>query len=386
MTITAPPDLAELTTLRVGGAPRDYLELADESAIVEAVRAADQQGEDILVLGGGSNLVVADEPFPGLVIKDARADTRPVDDSMCGGVTLRVTAGTVWDDLVKYTVDSGLVGLEALSGIPGSVGAAPVQNIGAYGREVAENLAAIRAYDRLTGQINTIPRSTLRLGYRDSILKQSLTNPEAGGGRTWGPTGRWVVLQVDFQLQQGDRSAPIQYRELAKRLGVEIGQRADTTEVREAVLDLRRSKGMVLDPSDHDTWSAGSFFTNPILTDQEAAELLPEDAPRFEVEDRSLFTLANPNKPAPKVPGVVKTSAAWLIDHAGFSKGWSVSPGAPASLSTKHVLALTNRGGASASDIVELAGAVHDGVLEEYGIELVPEPVFVGTSILGQRD
>lgn len=381
MTDSATATLADLTTFRVGGRPDRYLSLSDEELIIDAIRHCDEDDIELLVLGGGSNLLVSDDLFPGWVIHDSRSEIRSVDDSMCGGVTLRVTAGTPWDDLVRYTVENDLIGLEALSGIPGSVGAAPVQNIGAYGREVAENLASVRAYDRATGKVQTIPRSNLKLGYRDSIIKQSLKDAAVGGGKIWGPTGRWIVLEVDFQLQQGDLSAPVQYRELAERLGVEIGDRAGTLKVREAVLELRKSKGMVLDPDDHDTWSAGSFFTNPILTSQQAAELLPESAPQFAVEDRSLFTLANPNKPAPKVPGVVKASAAWLINHSGFDKGWSVAPGAPASLSTKHVLALTNRGDARASDIVELARAVHDGVLDRFGIELVPEPVLVGIGI-----
>lgn len=375
------PALAELTTLRVGGRPSSFIRARSEAEIVEALAQTDASEEPLLVLGGGSNLVVSDEGFPGVVVRDTRSDIRVVDDSACGGTTLRVAGGTTWDELVAYTVQQGLVGLEALSGIPGSAGAAPVQNIGAYGREVAENLATVRAFDRLTGEIRTIPRATLKLGYRDSILKQSLTDQKVGGGRIWGPTGRWVVLEIDLQLQAGELSAPVRYHELANRLGVKIGERAKAREVREVVLELRRSKGMVIDPSDHDTWSAGSFFTNPILTETQADELLPDEAPRFSVEDHSMAVLANPNKRAPKIPGVVKTSAAWLISHAGFKKGWRISPQAPASLSTKHVLALTNRGSASALDIVDLARAVHDGVLECFGIELVPEPVFVGTEM-----
>lgn len=375
------PTLAELTTLKVGGKPHAYTSVDHESEIVEAVREVDSAGEPLLVLGGGSNVVVADQGFPGTVLRDARSDIRVVDDSACGGTTLRVSAGTTWDELVAYTIAQHLVGLEALSGIPGSSGAAPVQNIGAYGREVAENLATVRAYDRLSGEIRTIPRAALKLGYRDSLLKQSFSEPDVGGGRTWGPTGRWIVLEIELQLQEGELSAPVRYRELANRLEIEVGERADIRDVRRAVLELRRSKGMVLSLDDHDTWSAGSFFTNPILTEKQAGELLPEGAPRFAVEDRSMVAVANPNSAAPKVPGVVKTSAAWLINHAGFEKGWRVAPGAPASLSTKHVLALTNRGGANTSDIVELARAVHDGVLERFGIELVPEPVLVGVEM-----
>ncbi len=380
-----PRPLSDFTTFRIGGVPGSLIDCDSESALVQVVTDSDAGNDrspnSLLVLGGGSNLLIADEPSIGTFVRDTRQDIRVVDDYACGGVTLTVTAGTTWDDLVARSVEEGWSGLEALSGIPGTVGAAPVQNIGAYGREVAENLAAVRVLDRLTGQVRTLARISLKLGYRDSVLKQSLTDHEAGGGRTWGPTGRWVVLSVDFQLQPGDMSAPIRYRELAELLGVEQGRRAPAKEVREAVLQLRRSKGMVLDFGDHDTWSAGSFFTNPILSVQEAEELLPEDAPKFGVENRSLVSLATPNRKVPMVPGVVKTSAAWLISRAGFKKGFKVSPHARASLSTKHVLALTNRGGASAGDVVELAQAVRDGVLGKFGVELHPEPVLVDVVI-----
>ena len=370
-----------MTTLRVGGPVNALLESESEQELTQTILDADENDRPILVLGGGSNLVAADSPFEGTVVRDLRREIRVPEASCCGGVTVSVTAGTVWDDLVAQSVEDGWSGLEALSGIPGSVGAAPVQNIGAYGREVAENLTSVRALDRLTGQVRTLSRSDLRLGYRDSILKQSLSSTEAGGGRLWGPTGRWVVLSVDFQLLPGELSAPVRYKELARTLGVEVGQRAPSCDVRQAVLELRRSKGMVLDTEDHDTWSAGSFFTNPILSEGQAEELLPADAPRFGVEDRSRVSVVTPNKPAPSVPGVVKTSAAWLISHAGFEKGFKVSPQARASLSTKHVLALTNRGGATSEDICELAATVRDGVIEAFGVELHPEPVLLDLDI-----
>ena len=361
--------------------PRTFLELDSESDIVEAVLDADRTDTPLLMLGGGSNLVVSDAPFEGTVIRDTRQEVTVTHDSACGGTSVFVTGGTNWDQFVAQTVEERWSGLEALSGIPGVVGAAPVQNIGAYGREVAENIASVRALDRSTGLVRTLPRAFLELGYRDSILKRSLTDPEAGGGRLWGPTGRWVVLAVEFQMIGGDLSAPIRYKELARNLGVELGRRAPAPAVRQAVLALRRSKGMVLDSADHDTWSAGSFFTNPILDEETADETLPSNAPRFEVEQRSMVVPNSPNKPAPKIPGVVKTSAAWLIANAGFEKGYKLYPAARASLSTKHVLAITNRGGATSQDIVDLAAHVRDGVAQKFGVELKPEPVFVGVSI-----
>lgn len=375
------PAFRDMTTLRVGGPIATLFESNVESELTQFVLDADRDQNPVLVLGGGSNLVASDDPFTGAVVRDLRQDIRVPDATCCGGVTVSVTGGTTWDDLVSRSVEEGWSGLEALSGIPGTVGAAPVQNIGAYGREVAENLASVRALDRLTGQVRTLSRSDLHLGYRDSILKQSLTSAQAGGGRLWGPTGRWVVLSVDFQLLPGSKSAPVRYKELARTLDVEVGQRASARDVRQAVLELRRSKGMVLDPKDHDTWSAGSFFTNPILSESQARELLPSDAPRFPVEDRSRVSAASPNKAAPALPGVVKTSAAWLISQAGFPKGYKVSPDARASLSTKHVLALTNRGGATSDDIAELALTVKDGVLEAFGVELHPEPVTLNVKI-----
>ena len=357
-TATAPA-LAELTTLRVGGPVGDYVETTSEAGLIDAVRQADADSVPLLVIGGGSNILAADAGFEGVVVRDARAEV-----------------DLVTDDLVRRAVASHWGGFAALSGIPGTVGAAPVQNIGAYGAEVAELLASVRAWDRAAGRTVHIPLSELRLTYRDSALKRSLTDPDVGAGRTWGPTGRWVVLSVTFHVHRASLSAPIAYSQLAGALDVEMGARVDAREVREAVLALRRSKGMVLDAADHDTWSAGSFFTHPILTSPEAAAL-PEDAPRFPVADRARAVAGT--RGAPVVDGLVKTSAAWLIDHAGFSKGFT-APGTRgrASLSTKHVLALTNRGGATAADVVALRDAIVEGVRERYGVVLVPEPVAVG--------
>ena len=354
----------------------DYVETTSEAGLIDAVRQADADSVPLLVIGGGSNILAADAGFEGVVVRDARAEVDLVTDDPCGGVQVTATAGTTWDDLVRRAVASHWGGFAALSGIPGTVGAAPVQNIGAYGAEVAELLASVRAWDRAAGRTVHIPLSELRLTYRDSALKRSLTDPDVGAGRTWGPTGRWVVLSVTFHVHRASLSAPIAYSQLAGALDVEMGARVDAREVREAVLALRRSKGMVLDAADHDTWSAGSFFTNPILTSPEAAAL-PEDAPRFPVADRARAVAGT--RGAPVVDGLVKTSAAWLIDHAGFSKGFT-APGTRgrASLSTKHVLALTNRGGATAADVVALRDAIVEGVRERYGVVLVPEPVAVG--------
>lgn len=359
------PTLAELTTLRVGGPIGEYLATADRSALIEAIRRADEAGTPLLVIGGGSNLLACDEGFPGLVVKDLRAEVRVEEARECGAAPeermVTATAGTPWDVFVRLALAEGLSGLEALSGIPGTVGAAPVQNVGAYGHEVADTLHGVRVWDRAQMRERTLSAEELALGYRESIIKRSIHTGD-GSGRTWGPTGRWVVLEASFLLAASPLSAPVLYRELADRLGVEQGGRADARSVRDAVLELRRSKGMVLDPEDHDSWSAGSFFTNPLLSPR-AAKLLPEDAPRFASGD-----------------GRIKTSAAWLIDHAGFQKGYAL-PGAReegAALSGKHVLALTNRGRARASEVVELALAIRSGVEERFGVRLVPEPVAIG--------
>ena len=351
--------LADLTTLRVGGPVRRLVEVASEDELVEAVRAADAAGEPLLVLGGGSNLLVSDDGFDGVVVRDTRTDIDAPDASACAGTTLTVAAGVEWDQVVRLAIDQGLPGLEALSGIPGSAGATPVQNVGAYGQEVSQTIASVRVWDRARERVQTMPLALLGFGYRTSVLKRSMRT--GSDGRTWHPTPRYVVLDVTFQLRWGDLSEPITYGELAARLGIEVGKRAPLAEVREAVLELRRGKGMVLDAADHDTWSAGSFFTNPVLDDA-GLRRVPAEAPRWATGD-----------------GRTKVSAAWLIEHAGLAKGYGL-PG-PASLSTKHTLALTNRGGASAADLVEIARAVRDRVHEAYGVLLEPEPVLVGVDL-----
>ena len=353
--------LAELTSLRVGGPVGRYVETTSEQELVAAVDEADRAGEPLLVVGGGSNLVVADSGFPGVVVRDVRTTIRVPDASACAGTTLTVSAGTRWDDVVAYAVDQELVGLEALSGVPGSTGATPVQNVGAYGQEVSQTIALVRVWDRERRAHRTMPLAELGFGYRTSVLKASMYATGPDGERRWGPTPRHVVLDVTFQLRSGSLSAPIAYAQLADHLGVAVGGRAPLADVRTAVLALRRTKGMVLDPADHDTWSAGSFFTNPVL-DREQAASLPAAAPRY-----------------PSGPELVKTSAAWLIEHAGFTRGFGL-PG-PAALSTSHTLAITNRGTATAADVLALARTVRDGVRAEFGVELVPEPVLVGCAL-----
>ena len=345
----AEPTLAELTTLRVGGPARRVLAPSTEAELIDAVAGCDAAGEAVLVVGGGSNLLVADAGFDGAVVLTAGVrGIEPDDVTACGGAFLQVAAGEPWDDFVASCVAQRYVGVEALSGIPGLVGATPIQNVGAYGQEVSQTIARVRVWDRHDRQVRTFFNADCGFGYRTSVFKRE--------------PGRYVVLSVSFQLELGPLSAPIRYGELARRLGVAAGERAPLADVRTAVLELRRGKAMVLDPSDHDTWSAGSFFTNPILTEAEAA-VLPADAPLF---------------PADAAGEQVKTSAAWLIEHAGFTKGYGTGP---ATLSTRHTLALTNRGGATASDLVGLAREVRDGVAAAFGVRLVPEPVLVGVSL-----
>ncbi|NKY38785.1 UDP-N-acetylmuramate dehydrogenase [Cellulomonas septica] len=267
-TPTTTPALAELTTLRVGGPAARYVETTTEAELIDVVRAADDAGEPLLVVGGGSNLLVADAGFEGVVVRDVRTGIDVPDHSACAGVTYTVPAGTPWDEVVEHAVTHRLVGLEALSGIPGSTGATPVQNVGAYGQEVSETIATVRVWDRSRGKVRTLPLVDLRFGYRTSLLKRSMrpTAADPDDPRApWGPTPRYVVLDVTFQLRQGTLAQAVRYPELARTLGVGVGERAPILDVRAAVLQLRGRKGMVLDAADHDTWSAGSFFTNPIL-------------------------------------------------------------------------------------------------------------------------
>lgn len=374
-TATVPPvrttryrgdSLAQMTTIGVGGPVAEVVNATSEAEIVDAVSTADAEGRPVLVVGGGSNILASDKPFDGVVVHDTRSEIETFMEDSCGGAEMRITAGTPWDEAVVYAIEHGWMGLEALSGIPGSVGAAPVQNIGAYGQEVAETLAQVRTWDRQTRQFRTLFLSDMKFGYRDSILKRSIA----------GASPRWVVLAVTFHMRRATLSRPIGYGQLARTLGVEVGQRAPSSDVRAAVLELRASKGMVLDDADRDTYSLGSFFTNPVLSEEQAA-LLPPEAPRFGVARHDAVNQIG--AAAPTIPGQVKTSAAWLIDHAGFAPGYNM-PG-PAALSTKHCLALTNRGGASGEDIAALAREIRDGVRDKFGVTLVPEPVLVGLQI-----
>jgi UDP-N-acetylmuramate dehydrogenase len=340
--------LADLTTLRLGGPPRALVTADDEDALVEAVRDADASGAPVLLVGGGSNLVVADEGVDATaVLVRTRGVAERAEDA--GRVMIEVAAGEPWDDVVARAVAEGLAGIEALSGIPGSAGATPIQNVGAYGQEVAQTIAAVRVLDRVSGQVGTLAPEACGFAYRDSALKRD--------------PGRRVVLGVTFALERSELGAPVGYAELAARLGVELGARAPLADVREAVLELRRGKGMVLDPDDPDTRSAGSFFTNPIL---EAADFAA-------LRDRA----GGEEPPAWAEPdGRVKTSAAWLIQRAGFSRGQGDPQGI--AISSKHVLALTNRGAGTTSQLVALAREIAAGVHDRFGVDLVPEPVFAG--------
>jgi UDP-N-acetylmuramate dehydrogenase len=354
--------LADLTTARVGGPARTLVETSTEAEIVEAVRAADAASEPLLILSGGSNLLIGDGGFDGTVVHiTSTGFTVDDDDATCGGVMVKVQAGQDWDELVRYTVMHAFSGLEALSGIPGSTGATPVQNVGAYGSDVAQTIATVRTYDRETDSIRSFTNFELKFGYRNSLLKRSTVDGSP----------RFVVLTVEFQLGLGRMSKPVRYAELARALGIEVGARAYANDVRREVLKLRAGKGMVLDAPDPDTWSTGSFFTNPIVA-REIADRLPEEAPRY----------------PSGTDGSVKLSAAWLIEHAGFSKGFGLADddghtaaGGRASLSTKHTLAVTNRGGASASDLLAIARLVRDGVERSFGIRLEPEPLLIGCAL-----
>jgi UDP-N-acetylmuramate dehydrogenase len=348
--------LSDFTTLRLGGPAARFLAASSAEDVVAAVRAADSRGEPVLVLGGGSNLVVADEGFDGTVVQVASRGSK-IDSLGDGRVALTVEAGEDWDAVVCRTVEAGLGGLECLSGIPGSVGATPVQNVGAYGVEVGQLLISVDLLDRVSGEIRTLGVDELGLGYRTSVLKG---------------TERAVVLRVRFELADGGMSAPVRYTELARVLGVRQGRQVPVDLARAAVLELRRGKGMVLDEDDHDTWSVGSFFTNPIVLDRDLAEVSARIAAQV-----------GPEVPVPRYPagpGASKLSAAWLIERAGFAKGHPGAAGRVA-LSAKHTLALTNRGRARTEDLLALAREVRAGVLAAFGVELRPEPVLVGCSL-----
>ena len=346
-----------------------------ERELVAEVRAADRRGEPLLVLGGGSNLVIADEGFDGTVVQVATSGVRLAASAGMAGdstpgraaagagtardqtVTVTAAAGEDWDALVRRWVDGGLAGAECLAGIPGLVGATPIQNVGAYGQEVAETISTVRCYDRAAGEVTELAAADCGFGYRTSRFKQD--------------PGRFVVLGVTFELTRDSMSRPLRYAELARSLGVAAGERVPLADARAAVLGLRRGKGMVLDPADPDTRSAGSFFTNPVIS-QAALAALEETA-------RARF---GPAVMVPRFPagdGQAKVPAAWLIERAGFGKGYSSGTGAR--ISAKHTLALVNPGGGSTKGLLALAAEIRDGVRAAFAIELVAEPVLVGVSL-----
>ena len=421
------PRLSQLTSTAVGGPVSRCVEASTEEELVAAVSRADQAGERVLIVGGGSNILASDEPFEGTVVlvgtrgftvTDPRrtAGSAPSDDvarepagaSPHGGahhgaaqhlppahggaetetgtetggdaadersVLVEAAAGHPWDDLVRDTVERGLAGLETLAGIPGTTGATPVQNVGAYGSEVSQNIVRVRVWDRQEQRSRTFSFEDLEFSYRDSLLKRSTDHGSP----------RYVVLSVTFRLERREDSTPVRYAQLATALGVEVGERAPLTTVRDTVLRLRAGKGMVLDPEDRDTFSTGSFFTNPVVPEHELTDRIPADAPRYPVLDARGGT----------VEGAVKFSAAWLIDHAGFGKGFGLPgtrnelldlvgedvAGGRASLSGKHTLAMTNRGEASGEDVAAVARTVQHGVEQVFGVRLEPEPVLLGLSL-----
>lgn len=336
------PDLSSFTTLGVGGPATNFLHVKSEAELISAVKSADDSKTPILILGGGSNVLISDSGFAGTVVRvETTGNSYEIDS--CSGGMLTVNAGSDWDEFVAFTIEKGLANLESLSGIPGTIGGAPIQNIGAYGHEVSEVIARVRTYDRTKQEIKTFMASECNFSYRSSIFKES--------------AGRYVILDVTFQLRKGEQSLPIGYAELANELGVEIGARVEISKVREAVLKLRGAKGMLVGQGIN---SAGSFFMNPILK-KDIADKLPSAAPRWPMPD-----------------GRVKTSAAWLMEHAGVSKGDRL---AGAQISPKHVLALSNSGDATAKDLIELARSAQEKVKAKFGIELQSEVQLVGLSL-----
>ncbi len=336
-------ELSKYTSLRVGGPATTIVQVSSEAEIIAAIESAGNS--PILIIGGGTNVLVADSGFAGTVIRISNNSVESEVDA-CSGATLTIGAGENWDNFVKTTISRGFAGLETLSGIPGTVGAAPIQNIGAYGHEVSEFITRVRTYDREKKAIQTFTNAECQFSYRNSYFKEH--------------PGRYVVLDVAFQLRIGEMTTPITYLELAKKLEIELGDKSSVVDCRSAVLELRANKGMLLSPDDHDSWSAGSFFTNPIIS-QQAADALPNAAQKWPLTD-----------------GRVKVSAAWLIENSGIHKGDELGG---ARISSKHVLALTNSGTATASDIAALAKRARDHVQQAFGITLVAEVNLIGIEI-----
>ncbi|MDG4768188.1 UDP-N-acetylmuramate dehydrogenase [Solwaraspora sp. WMMD406] len=358
---TALTPLARYTTLALGGPPDRLVEAHTVDDLVGAVRAAGQRRTPVLVLGGGSNVVIGDDGFPGTAVLVRTRGVRVIGEEPAtvdgpATVTIRVEAGEPWDDLVATTVANGWSGVECLSGIPGAAGATPIQNVGAYGQEVAETVRAVHVHDRLTDSRYALSAADCRFAYRDSLFKRN---------------DRYLVLAVDFRLVRSELSTPIRYAELARAIGADPDDRVPLTEARSAVLRLRAGKGMVLDPTDPDTRSVGSFFTNPVL-----------DATAARVFRARAATVDGAGEPAawPGADGSLKVSAAWLIDRAGFGKGFP-GPDAPVAISSKHTLALTNRGGGTTAGLLDLARTIRAGVGDRFGVELRPEPILVNCAL-----
>jgi UDP-N-acetylmuramate dehydrogenase len=340
--------LKELTSMRVGGSPAEIYIAKTRDDLVEHTLDVWRSGDDWLILGGGSNLVIADDVTNLRVIKVENMGIEPVRNKDETRVVVRVQAGENWDDFVTHTVKAGLAGIEAMAGIPGTVGAAPVQNIGAYGQELSDSMVRLEFVDYETHEIAVLEAKDLQFGYRDSAIKR-------------GRPG--VITWVEFELQKLDGlSRPLYSTQIAADLGVEMGAQVALEDVRKSVLKLRARKGMVLDANDPDSVSCGSFFTNPIVSDR-VARGLPDDAPKYESEEDDGLT--------------VKLSAAWLIENAGIDKGFRIA-GSKAAISSKHTLAIVNTGGATAQEILQLAEYVQVRVANKFGINLVPEPNLIG--------
>lgn len=372
----APIPLAELTTLRTGGAPERMLEARTTEELVEALRDTWARGEDWFVLGGGSNLFVGDEAFEGTVIRVLTSGIEELPSPHAGRIRLRAQAGHGWDAFVAYAVEHGYAGLEAMSGIPGTVGASPVQNIGAYGQEVQETLVEVELIDESDGEISTVPASELGLGFRTSVFKHHYGSV---------PQRRAVILSVTVDLVVANERV-VRGEQLRRALGLADDTPVPLTWVRERILATRASKGMLLDDDDPDTHGVGSFFQNAIVAES-VARALPPECPRWPVApDLDAVTVI----PLAAYDGVfevprreptdVKVSAAWLIEQAGIRKGFSL-PRSRASVSTKHALALTNRGGARAAEVAELARFIQSRVHAEFGLVLQPEPVLIGVDL-----
>ncbi len=351
-------NLSDLTTIGLGGPARAFIRAGTDDELIDAVATADASGEPVLILGGGSNLVIADAGFDGTVVQVATRGLAR--DGEPGTVT--VAAGEDWDEVVARTLAEGLAGLECLSGIPGRAGATPIQNVGAYGQEVSRVITGVRVYDRLTKETLYLPNESCGFGYRTSMFKRDETH-------------RLIVLGVTFRLAVGPLSAPVRYPELADALGVEVGDRVPGTEARSAVIQLRQRKGMVIDPADPDSRSVGSFFVNPVL-----------DAAALAAVETAARARYGPEVRVPRFDagdGLVKVPAAWLIERAGYGKGYGPSDGPSdgARISAKHTLALVNSGSASTAGLIALAREIRDGVSHTFGVSLTPEPVLIGVAL-----